>query len=270
MRLSLCLAGLLALLSVGAAAAEADPEAGTVAAGRFDNAYFGLSYKLPEGWKEDRAGPNPSRNGAYVLTALIAEPPAKATLQFGAQDLFFDPAAPASALAAAHALQAGLAKIDGMTVDKDAAELTIAGQAFARLDYSGAGLHHAYLATMLRCHLVSATATATDQAVLEQLVASLDRLAVAIQGAPACVKDYAGPATVLHQVEPTLTGAKFVPIPVRVVIGPDGTVRHIHVINARPEQRTAIETAVKTWQFQPYRQGNEAAAVETGLTFEVK
>ena len=39
------------------------PEVGTVSAGRYRNAYFGLSYPIPAGWKEQPAGPQPSDSG---------------------------------------------------------------------------------------------------------------------------------------------------------------------------------------------------------------
>ena len=49
------------------------PEQGRVAAGRYRNAYFGLSYPIPAGWTEQPAGPPPSEAGAYTLAqfALI-------------------------------------------------------------------------------------------------------------------------------------------------------------------------------------------------------
>jgi len=67
-----------------------------------------------------------------------------------------------------------------------------------------------------------------------------------------------------------LTGTKFTKIPVRIVVGPNGAVRHIHVINALPDQRTAIEAALAQWHFTPDRSDGEARPVETGLAFEVK
>ena len=265
------LAVLLAAAGLGAAPPpEADPEAGGVTGGQYDNPYFGLRYTLPDGWTPSLAGPKPSRNGDYVLMPLAAPAGQKALLQFGAQDLFFAKSPPSGALAAARALQASVSAIDGTQIDAEAKEITLSGRSAARIDYSGAGLYHAYVVTVLRCHLVGVTATATDRSELERLADSLDKLVLPAADEPACVKDYASPETVVQQSQPALSGAKFTKIPVRIVIGPDGAVRHVHVINAAPEQRAAIEAALKTWQFKPYRKDGAAAALETGLSFEVK
>src|SRR3954471_6030441 len=71
------------------------PENGRGSAGRYRNAYFGLSYPIPAGWKEQPAGPPPSDGGAYVLThfALYADQQrVRAHVLVTAQDLFFSPA----------------------------------------------------------------------------------------------------------------------------------------------------------------------------------
>jgi hypothetical protein len=263
----------LALAAGRAHAGDADPEEGRVADGSYRNPYFGLTYPLPPGWSEDRAGPKPSKTGAYVLAALTTREAPKATLQFGAQDLFFAATPPATALAAAQALRASLSAIEGMAIEREPGEITIGNRRFARFDYSGAGLFHAYFAIELRCHLVSATATATDPAALAQIATSLDALSIKASddsAPPTCVKDFAGPGTVQQQVTPSLTGPKFTKIPVRIVVEADGTIGHTHVINALPDQRAAIVAALTQWRFSPYRQDGEARPVETGLAFEVK
>lgn len=43
------------------------PENGSVAGGRYRNAYFGLAYPIPQGWTAQPAGPPPSDGGSYVL-----------------------------------------------------------------------------------------------------------------------------------------------------------------------------------------------------------
>src|SRR3954469_659415 len=72
------------------------PEDGTVSAGRYRNAYFGLSYPIPAGWKEQPAGPPPSDGGAYVLTHFALydadQQRVRAHVLVTAQDLFFSPA----------------------------------------------------------------------------------------------------------------------------------------------------------------------------------
>jgi hypothetical protein len=68
-----CLAGSLAivlawrygetLLPFAVTSAAPDPQDGKVAGGAYTNAYFGLSYPLPEGFAEGLAGPDPSHSG---------------------------------------------------------------------------------------------------------------------------------------------------------------------------------------------------------------
>src|SRR3954469_7607831 len=77
------------------------PEDGTVSAGRYRNAYFGLSYPIPAGWKEQPAGPPPSDSGVYVLAQFAlhdaAQQRLKATVLVTAEELFFSAAAAATA-----------------------------------------------------------------------------------------------------------------------------------------------------------------------------
>ncbi|HUI96640.1 MAG TPA: hypothetical protein VLX44_12860, partial [Xanthobacteraceae bacterium] len=61
---------------------------------------------------------------------------------------------------------------------------------------------------------------------------------------------------------------KFVPIPVRLVIGADGAVKHVHVIHATAQQRSSIESALAQWTFKPRNTDGGAAEVETGLLIE--
>src|SRR6185436_1433603 len=104
------------------------PEQGSVASGRYRNAYFGLSYPIPAGWTQQPAGPPPSDGGSYVL-AQFAMP--RANVLVSAQDLFFS----ARPLAGAKELVASLR--DGLEarfeVEAGPAEATIAGRAFHRL-----------------------------------------------------------------------------------------------------------------------------------------
>jgi outer membrane biosynthesis protein TonB len=57
-------------------------------------------------------------------------------------------------------------------------------------------------------------------------------------------------------------------VPVRFVIGTDGRVKHIHVINAFPEQAKSVEQALAQWIFKPYIRNGVAAEVETGILFK--
>jgi hypothetical protein len=72
---------------------------------------------------------------------------------------------------------------------------------------------------------------------------------------------------IVSREEPHFSGRRFNTIPVRVVIGSDGLVKHVHVLAAFPEQSQAILTALRAWRFQPYLQGGKALPVETGIVF---
>jgi hypothetical protein len=85
---------------------------------------------------------------------------------------------------------------------------------------------------------------------------------------PICVQDYSSDATVIHKVEPVMVGPRFTQVPVRFVIGADGKVKHIHVINALPDQARSVEDALAQWAFKPYLQNKKAVEIETGILFE--
>jgi hypothetical protein len=56
-------------------------------------------------------------------------------------------------------------------------------------------------------------------------------------------------------------------IPVRLIIGTDGAVKHVHVIHASAAQRKVIEEALRQWRFKPYTIDGRPVEVETGLAF---
>src|SRR5436190_1356860 len=156
------------------------PEQGTVAGGRYRNAYFGLSYPIPAGWSEQPAGPPPSDGGSYALAQFAVD---RANVLLSAQDLFFGAHSPRDALA---------------------------------------------------------------------------------PPAPLCVRDY---GEVVEKRDPLFTTHRFNTIPVRVIVDAKGRVRHVHLLNAFPEQSQAILAALRNWRFKPYRVGGRAVAVETGMVF---
>jgi len=251
----------------------ANPEDGRVANEAYTNDYFGLSYPLPPDWVEGLAGPPPSHSGSYVLATLVPKGERPGTILIGAQDAFFaiKPFADASAMAMEFARE--MAKIPGMTIDRGPAAMRIAGRDFSRVDFSGIGLYRAMLVTERRCHLVSFSLMTRDPAELASLAASLERLSFAAEhesSVPVCMKDYAVGENVLHKVEPATAGPRFTPIPVRIVVGSDGGVEHVHVIRATAEQRKNIEDAVRQWRLKPYEVSGHAVALETGLMFEFK
>ena len=57
------------------------------------------------------------------------------------------------------------------------------------------------------------------------------------------------------------------PIPARIIVGIDGTVKHVHVIRATELQRKGLEDALRQWTFKPHVVAGQAVEVETGLAF---
>jgi hypothetical protein len=84
---------------------------------------------------------------------------------------------------------------------------------------------------------------------------------------PLCIKDYATPDHLVARVDLVRAGPKFTSVPVRIIIGTDGRVRHIHVIRGSAEQEEKIAAALTEWQFKPFVSEGRPVEVETGLTF---
>jgi protein TonB len=84
---------------------------------------------------------------------------------------------------------------------------------------------------------------------------------------PVCVKDYAAGNNVISRVDPVFTQRRFNAIPVRIVIGKDGKVKHIHLISAFPDQAKVITDALNQWTFKPYLRNGHPVEVETGILF---
>ncbi len=262
----------LLAIAPGAIAADLgdfDPEQGPVVDGAYLNPYFGMRYPLPAGWKPGPQPARPSYGGYYVLSTPVPPRDTKATILIAAQDNFFadKPIGDAKAMLAdlAHSVQ----ERDNAKAETSTA--TIAGLAFARLDIEANPLSRIVFATNIRCHAVIFVFTSADHDRLTTLAASLNHLSLpSAPTALACVKDYATVQTIRRRVEPTMAGPQFVKVPVRIIIGDDGKVKHIHVIRADPTQRQGIVDALAQWEFEPYRTDGRAAAVETGLTFEFR
>jgi hypothetical protein len=196
-----------------------------------------------------------------------------ATILIAAQDMFFAGEEPATLAAMTDALRHAMSRVDGMSIDAEPTALDVAGRAMHRVDFSGAGLHRSLVATEIRCHLVTFTLTARDPEALASLRLSLNRLATAAQGrasasAPPCVKDYVVADNLVERIEPDVSGATFEQIPVRLIVGADGAVKHVHVIRASPSRRKAVETALRQWRFKPPRIDGRPTDIETGLLFK--
>jgi hypothetical protein len=243
----------------------ANPGDGTVADGVYNNPYFGLRYPLPAGWTAGLQPPPPSYSGYYVLATPSPPADAKATILLAAQDEFF------AAEPNAEALIRDLGQSFAGTGHAVAAPIsvTIAGHRFRRLEIRGTPLSRIILATEIRCYLVLFVFAGTEPQRIEALADSIGRLSFSPGPAPtACRAGYATAQTIRHRVQPLPAGPRFVAIPVRIIIGSDGRVEHIHVIRAAPEQRRNITEALRQWRFLPYRANGRPLPIETGLTFE--
>jgi hypothetical protein len=262
---------------------DTDPESGSVVGDAYTNAYFGLSLPLPPGWIEGLAGPPPSDHGLYVLAAMDGTKASGATMLIVAQDLFFS-AKPFSNIADVAAdFHDAMAGIPDLSIDRRPADTMIGGQAFLRLDYHAGGLYRVWLATELRCHVVSFNITGTDPATMDRITNSLQAMSLQVQPeaqtggmsdaertTPVCIKDYVTAQTTIHRVEPVQVDSIGLTVPVRIIIGADGKVLHVHVISAAPAQRRAIEEALTQWEFRPLEWMGHPTEVETGLSFAFK
>jgi len=250
-----------------------NPEDGKVLNGRYTNAYFDLLYPLPEGWKEDLAGPGPSPSGYYVLGTLVPEDDVSATIMIAAQDMLFAAKPDSSAAAMTVAFREEISKVNGMTIDREPTEVKIGDRVFHRVDFSGVGLYRAMFATEGRCHALTFNFTTSDRDELANLILSLNKLsstaAKSDASAPLCVKNYAVPENLLRRVQPELSGST-VPIPVRMIIDKDGGVKHVHVLGGSTGQRRNIDEALRQWKFKPPVVDGRPVEIETGVLFQFK
>jgi hypothetical protein len=249
----------------------------------YSSPYFHLSYPISPGWIQQYEGPPPSDSGYYVLAQL--QPPdtqqtaSRGTVLIAAQDMFF------SATPAQNAME--LVSYTGShlradyVVERQPTVINIAGHSFVRLDYVSpvAALHWATLATQIRCHTVQFTFTSTDPVLIERLVGQMSEMKLPAEAglssgaggddAPLCIKDYASGGNVLQRVEPIFTDRRYNSIPVRVVIGVNGRVKHIHFISSFQEQAKTIGDTLQQWRFKPYVVNGKAVEVETGILFGI-
>jgi hypothetical protein len=288
---------LLALANKHAAAAEiiANPEDGTLTAGVYSNPYFGLTFPLPEGYGPGLDPAKPGGNGFYVLNTPRDKNAAYEldmqahtekhlpVMVISAQDMFFFGQPMHTAMETATDFTHSTATGIPPKVDQPPTERVIGASKFVQVKTSGQIISHLTLSTDIRCHVVSINLTSNDPAALDQVAAQFDKIVAPAEASPtatssgetgafpACVKDYATEETILRQVQPRLTGPKFLKIPVRIIIGKDGKVKHVHVIRAADDgDKRDIEESLMKWEFKPYLVKGEPAEVETGLTFENK
>ncbi|HSY50871.1 MAG TPA: hypothetical protein VLC46_18855 [Thermoanaerobaculia bacterium] len=246
------------------------PETGRIADNVYENRYFGFSYPLSSDWSEPYSGPPPSDSGTYVLGEFVPSKafkgPIKGTILITAQDLFFSLIPPRSAKETIQYASDHLQPY--YTIQDPPSELTIAGRPFARFDYMSpvAGLHWYVLATQIRCHVMQFILNSRDAGLLDGIVRDMNRMKLTAADAPPCLAGYAD-ENVVSRVEPVLNDHRFNSIPVRIIIGTDGKVKHVHVISAFPDQAKIITDALVQWRFKPYLQDGQPADLETGLLF---
>jgi len=279
--IAVCLAGIGAVL-YGALPSSRDakivqsanPQDVKVIDGVFVSDYFNLSYRLPDGWTEGLAGPPPSQSGYYVLGTWAPKRDFAGTILVVAQDVFFAPDPSDDVKNAVAEFRQVMSAVDGMTIDREPAPVSVGGHPGYRIDFSGVGLFRSMFAIEIRCHVVTFNLTSRDPELLASLARSLDDLASVRKAemsepVPECLKDYAS-ENIVSRVEPEGVGAKAVSIPVRMIVATDGSVKHVHVIRASAAQRRNIEEAVRQWKFKPPVKQGHPVEVETGVMFNLR
>jgi hypothetical protein len=257
------------------------PEGGNIANNVYTNEYFGLSYPLPPEWHQKFQGPPPSDSGRFVLAQIRpADTYTGATrgnISITAQDMFFTPLPAANALELVNYTKDHLQA--DYEVEQKPAETKIAGRPFTLLAYWSpvAALHWYVLATQIRCHTVELVLTSRDTKLLEGLAADMNNMKLPEEAGPTagtgggavpvCSKDYARDENVIARVDPTFTEHRSNPVPVRIIIDRNGTVKHIHFLSAFADQAKAITDALKQWKFKPYLRNGQPIEVETGVMF---
>jgi hypothetical protein len=65
-----------------------------------------------------------------------------------------------------------------------------------------------------------------------------------------------------------MTGPRYASVPVRLIVGADGKLEHVHAIAGFPEQIKSVTEALTKWEFKPYIVNGQAVEIETGLLFQ--
>jgi hypothetical protein len=256
------------------------PEESRVTNQVLSDSYFGMRYPLPAGWTKGYDGPPPSDSGRYVVAQLRAadrQSRATASILINAQDMFFSP------LAAGDASQLIRHMKDDLPADYKEEEpptpTRMAGHLFTFFSYWSpvAQLHWYVVATQIRCHAFEIVLTSRDQKFLGSLLQDLDNMTLPPEANPTtgmgggnfpvCIRDYSRPENILNKVDPIFTERRANPVPVRIIIGTDGKVKHIHFLSAFPEQAKTVTDALWQWRFKPCVRDGHPVEVETGIMF---
>jgi Gram-negative bacterial TonB protein C-terminal len=154
-------------------------------------------------------------------------------------------------------------------------QIRIGGRSFRFFAYWSpvAELHWYVFATEIRCHAVEIVLSSSDIRLMRDLIQDLHTMTLPEDAqtegvtVPVCVKDYATGENVIRRVAPVFTEHRFNTVPVRIVIGRDGRVKHTHLLSAFPDQAKAITDALQQWTFKPCIRNGRPVEVETGILF---
>ena len=136
---------------------SANPDDGKIVDGVFVSDYFNLSYRLPDGWTEGLAGPAPSQSGYYVLGTWTPKRDFAGTVLVVAQDMFFAPDSSDDVKNVVAEFRQVMSAVDGMTIDREPAPVSVGRHPGYRIDFSGVGLFRSMFAIEIRCHVVTPT-----------------------------------------------------------------------------------------------------------------
>ncbi|MGA3130266.1 MAG: energy transducer TonB [Terracidiphilus sp.] len=254
------------------------PETGKIADNIYRNAYFGIDWTLPKDWTQKYEGPPPSDQGRYVLAEIVPSDsytgPSHGSVLITADDLFFTPLPVTRGEELIDYTKDNLSRV--YEVEQPPTQVTIGGRSFRFFAYWSptAKLHWYVFSTQIRCHAVEIVVSSSDTKLIQDLIQDLNTISFPPADAladgnivPVCVKDYATAENVINRVNPVFTERRYNAIPVRIVIGKDGKLKHIHLISAFPDQAKAITDALNQWTFKPYLKNGQPVEVETGVQF---
>jgi len=254
------------------------PEDGKIVDDVYRNPYFGINWPLPRDWTEKYTGPPPSDQGRYVLAQIVPADtftgPVRGSVLITADDLFFVPFPVTHGKGLVDFTQKNLQ--EDYKVERPPAQMTIGGRSFRFFAYwsPAAELHWYVFATQIRCHAVEIVLSSSDTKLIQHLMQDLNAMTFPAEDAladgdalPVCVKDYANGENVIRRVDPVFSERRFNAVPVRIVIGKDGKVKHVHFLSAFPEQAKAITEALGQWSFKPCLRNGQPVEVETGIQF---
>jgi hypothetical protein len=267
------------------------PEGGNVAKSVFSDPYFGITWTLPANWEQKYHGPPPSDTGLYVLAQLtplpgksndheqgIGKGVISGHMEIMAHDMFFTPLPAKNALQMVNNASSHLQK-DVYQLEMKPTQVKIGGLPFAFYAYWSpvAELHWYILATEIRCHTLQVVMVSRDTKLLESLMGDLNTMRLPAEASPTggtgggpfpvCIKDYASGDNIIERVNPVFPMRRYNAIPVRIIIGKDGRIKHVHILTAFAEQEKPIYDALKQWKFRPYEQDGKPVEVETGIIF---